>query len=231
MSIESNIVLLKERIKSACARTGRNSDDIMLVAVTKTIDIERINEAVKCGIKMLGENRVQEIMDKYGRTESDVSWHMIGHLQTNKVKYIVDKVSMIHSVDSLKLVDEIDKRFKSYGRIIDVLVEINIGKEESKHGINPEDTLQFIINASKYDNVRIKGLMTVAPALDDLEKVRPYFKAMKKLFDGIKSNRIDNVDMVYLSMGMTNDFEIAIEEGANIIRIGTGIFGPRNYLN
>lgn len=229
MSIGDNIQAVRKRIESACARAGRKSDDIKLVAVSKTVGYEKAYEAVTYGIGILGENRVQEIVEKYPHIPKDfVDWHMIGHLQTNKVKYIVDKVSMIHSVDSLKLVEEIDRRFRNYGRIIDILVEINIGREENKHGIKPEEALEFITLASSYNNLRILGLMTVAPAFADSEYVRPYFKEMKSIFEIIKDKDIQNVNMKYLSMGMTNDFEVAIEEGANIVRIGTGIFGPRD---
>jgi len=154
---------------------------------------------------------------------------MIGHLQSNKVKYIADKVSMIHSVDSLKLAEEIDKRFEKIGRIIDILVEINIGREENKHGIDPDNLIDFLQSINKYENIKICGLMTVAPHLEDVEQVRPYFKNMKYIFESASSKNIENVNMKYLSMGMTNDFEIAIEEGANIIRVGSGIFGQRNY--
>lgn len=229
MSIAENLLYIKERIDKACSKSGRSTDDVKLIAVTKTIGVERIKEAISCGIKRFGENKVQEIVDKYPQIDSNVEWHMIGHLQTNKVKYITDKVSMIHSVDSIKLAEEINKRFKNSGRIIDILVEINIGMEESKHGIDPNYVLEFIREVSNYDSIKVCGLMTVAPAVDDTDKARPYFRRMKEIFDYVKSNSIYNVDMKYLSMGMTGDYEVAIEEGANIVRIGSGIFGPRNY--
>lgn len=229
MTIKENIKSVREKMKSACIRSGRDIDEVKLVAVTKTIDAGRIMEVVECGAGILGENKVQEVLEKYDHVQGNVQWHMIGHLQTNKVKYIADKVSMIHSLDSIKLAEEIDRRLYDLGRSMDVLVEINIGGEESKHGIRPEDTKEFIESVCKYNNLKILGLMTVAPAFDDLEKVRPYFKEMKNIFKSIGMGNMKNVEMKYLSMGMTNDFEIALEEGSNIIRIGTGIFGPRKH--
>lgn len=230
MSICENIANIKRRIEAACKRSGREPEDIKLIAVTKTVDTDRIKEAINCGIKFLGENKVQEIMDKYPELGSSVEWHMIGHLQTNKVKYLIDKVSMIHSVDSLKLLGEIDKRFGISNKSIDVLIEINIGREKSKYGVFPENLEGFLKEAAKYKNIKIAGLMTVAPAVINPEDVRPYFVKMRELFENFKSSQINNIEFKYLSMGMTNDFEIAIEEGANIIRVGTGIFGPRNYI-
>lgn len=229
MSIKENIGIIKGRIDDACIKARRDIRDITLVAVTKTVDAERIMEAVGCGLNVLGENKVQEILEKYDHIKGDVAWHMIGHLQTNKVKYIADKVSMIHSVDSIKLAEEINKRFKNCGRIIDILVEINIGGEDNKHGIKPEETVEFIKCISEYSSIKVMGLMTVAPAFEDAEKSRPYFKEMKNIFDEVGRTNIQNINMKYLSMGMTNDFDIALEEGSNIIRIGTGIFGARNY--
>ena len=229
MTIEQNILSIRDRIKSACEKSGRSCDDVTLIAVTKTIDINRIKEAVSCGLNILGENKVQEITEKFPLLYENIEYHMIGHLQTNKVKYIVDKVSMIQSVDSLKLAQEIDMRFRNHGRIIDILVEINIGGEQSKHGLAPEDVYQFLNSINKYKNLNVCGLMTVAPDYKSIEKIRPYFKKMKEIFENIKCHNVENIKMNYLSMGMTNDFEIAVEEGANIIRIGSGIFGPRNY--
>lgn len=227
MNIKDNIENVRNRIYNACKRAGRDVEDIKLIAVSKTVGPESINEAVSCGIKSLGENKVQEIVDKFDKVSNGVEWHMIGHLQTNKVKYIIDKVSMIHSVDSIRLLKEIDRRAETAGRIMDVLIEVNIGCEESKYGVYPDDLIKFLNDAVIYKNVNISGLMTVAPAMDNPEDVRPYFKSMKELFNHASALGIYN--MKYLSMGMTADFEPAIEEGANIIRVGTGIFGPRNY--
>lgn len=229
MSIYNNLLNIKARIESACKRAGRDFHEVKLIAVTKTVSVEKIMEAVECGVSVLGENKVQELVDKYPNFDNNVEWHVIGHLQTNKVKYIVDKVSMIQSVDSMKLAEEINKRFKNYGRNIDILVEINIGREENKHGIDPDNIMEFLNSINKFQRINICGLMTVAPASDDPEEVRPYFRKMKEIFDAVKSSNIENVNMKYLSMGMTNDFETAVEEGANIVRVGSGIFGPRNY--
>lgn len=228
MYISENIETIRRKIKDACMRSGR-SDDVTLVAVTKTVDSARIREAINCGITVIGENRVQEIQQKYPDIGSDVKWHMIGNLQTNKVKYIVDKVSMIESVDSLKLAKEIDNQFGKHKRIIDVLVEINIGREPNKHGIDPDCAVEFIETIMNFKNLRIRGLMTVAPALGDSESVRPYFKRMKEIFGQVKASHMENISMDFLSMGMTGDFETAVEEGANMVRIGSGIFGPRDY--
>ncbi|HBM79822.1 MAG: YggS family pyridoxal phosphate-dependent enzyme [Clostridiales bacterium] len=229
MTIKENIDTILEKVNRACEKSNRSSNEIKLIAVTKTVDINRILEALKCNIKSIGENKVQEMTEKYRHIGNMAEWHMIGHLQTNKVKHIIDKVSMIQSVDSLKLMNEINKRCKDIDKVIDILIEINIGRESTKYGIDPSDILNFIKEAPKYENIRVKGLMTVAPALANKEEVRPYFKEMKKIFDELKDLSIKNVEMKYLSMGMTGDFEIAVEEGSNMIRIGTGIFGPRDY--
>lgn len=228
MDIPENIESIRTRIKDACIRSGRQ-DGVQLIAVTKTVDEARIMEAVDCGITAIGENRVQEIQEKYPQIGDKVQWHMIGHLQTNKVKYIVDKVSMIQSLDSLRLAQEINRQFGKHGRIIDVLVEVNIGKEPNKTGIDPEDTLEFIESIREFKSLRVRGLMTVAPALNDSESVRPYFKKMKQIFDQLRLKQMENINMDFLSMGMTGDFETAVEEGANMVRIGSGIFGPRKY--
>lgn len=228
MDVSENIESIRERIRNACIRSGR-PDDVKLMAVTKTVDTARIMEAINCGIKVIGENRVQEIEKKFLEIGSQVEWHMIGHLQTNKVKYIVDKVSMIQSVDSLKLAQEINKQFGKRRRIIDVLVEINIGKEPNKHGIDPDSAAEFTESVGKFENLRVRGLMTVAPALEKSESVRPYFKKMKQIFDQLRSKQMENISMDFLSMGMTGDFETAVEEGANMVRVGSGIFGQRKY--
>lgn len=229
MSICENLKQINEKITAAAEKSGRSREDILLLGVTKTIDTQRIKEMMECGIKSLGENKVQEIMDKYDVIGAEAQWHLIGHLQTNKVKYIIDKVKLIHSVDSLKLAQEIDKRAKQHDLIMDILIEVNIGEEASKHGIKQEEAIDLCQKIARLDNIRIKGLMTVAPFVENPQENRDYFIQMRKLFVDIKNKNIDNIDMVYLSMGMTNDYEVAIEEGANIVRIGTGIFGKRNY--
>lgn len=228
-SIKNNISAIKEEIKQACLKAGRSPEEITIIAVTKTIDVERINYAVDCGLSNLGENKVQEIMDKYDTVAKGVKWNLIGHLQTNKVKYIIDKVELIHSVDSVKLAEEISRRAEKNNLIKDVLVQINVAMEETKFGINIEDAVDFVKSASVFKNIRIKGLMTIAPNYEDVEKVRPVFRQLKKKFDELAQMNIPNTEMKYLSMGMSNDYSIAIEEGANMIRVGTAIFGKRNY--
>ncbi len=227
--IQQNIIDIEQRIAAAAQKSGRKREDILLLAVSKTIDVPRIKQAVDCGLKELGENRVQEILEKYDAMGKDVCWHLIGHLQTNKVKYIIDKVKMIHSVESIKLAEEIDKRAKQSNVIMDILVEVNIADEQSKFGVTPKETLSFIKNIAFLDNIRIKGLMTVAPFVDNPEENRDCFRRMRQLLVDINAEKIDNVNMNVLSMGMSNDFEVAIEEGATIVRVGTNIFGKRVY--
>jgi len=227
--IKRNIEDIRKNIEKAAAVSGRKAEDILLLGVTKTVDVERIKELVRCGVKTFGENRVQELISKYDCFENDVKWHLIGSLQTNKVKYIIDKVELIHSLDSVRLASEIDRQAKKYGKIMEVLVEINIAGEKSKHGVLLEDVDKLIQEISIFDNIRLKGLMTVAPFVENPQENRKYFNQMRKKFIDIASQNVDNIDMTYLSMGMTNDYQVAIEEGANIVRIGTGIFGRRNY--
>ena len=195
------------------------------MAVTKTATMGQIEEAINAGVKIIGENRVQDAKEKYQILTAGIEWHLIGHLQTNKVKYAVEIFNCIHSVDSIKLAQEIDKRSKQFGKIMDVLVEVNVSGEESKYGIKPEEVKPFIKNISEFLRIKVRGLMTIAPIVKDKEEVRPYFRKLRELSKEIKSKNIENVKMDYLSMGMTEDFEIAIEEGANMVRIGRGIFG------
>ena len=205
------------------------NDDVLLVAVTKTHSPEEINVAIDCGITDIGENKVQEILDKYDKVK-DVRWHMIGHLQTNKVKYIIDKVCLIHSVDSLKLAKEISKRAAMHEKVMDILIQVNAAHEESKWGIDPAETGTLINEIlENCPNVRIKGLMSVAPWADDQDEIRPFFAEVKALYD--KYGAIDNemIDFEYLSMGMTHDYVTAVEEGSNLVRVGTAIFGARVY--
>lgn len=227
--IQVNIAGIKEEIKKICHNCGRNPEDITLVVVTKTVDPERINYAVDCGASDLGENKVQEIVDKYEPVSKNVKWHLIGHLQTNKVKYIIDKVELIHSVDSIKLAEEISKRAEKYDITKDVLVQINVAEEETKFGIGLDEAVNFVKNISEFGNIRIKGLMTIAPYSENPEGVRLVFRQLREKFDELSQMNLPNTEMKYLSMGMSNDYQIAIEEGANIIRIGTAIFGKRNY--
>ena len=230
MSIKENIDSIMKKIDTACKKTGRNPKDITLLAVSKTVESDRAKEAVEAGIKNLGENKVQELIKKYEELKDiDVKWHMIGHLQKNKVKYIIDKNILIHSVESLSLAEEINKRAKNSNLTADVLIELNIGEEESKFGINEENVYDFIRSMEQFENIRVLGLMTVAPFCENPEDVRWVFKTMKNIYSKISIMNLRNTEMKYLSMGMTNDFEIAIEEGSNIIRIGTAIFGARKY--
>ena len=227
--ISENIKSIREKIDNAAQKAGRDPKDVLLLAVSKTVDVPRIKAAVAEGLDELGENHVQEIMEKYEPMGPDVKWHMIGHLQTNKVKYIIDKVKLIHSVESLKLAEEINKQAKKHGLVMDILVEINMAKEESKYGKMPEDAPAFIESLSSLENIRVRGLMTVAPNVENGEENRVYFRNMKKLLVDINAKNINNINMDVLSMGMTGDYITAVEEGATIVRVGTGIFGKRNY--
>lgn len=219
-----------KRVIAASEKAGRDYKDITVIAVSKTVDSERAKEAFEGGIVNLGENRVQELVNKYEQlSDLGIKWHMIGHLQKNKVKYIIDKVQLIHSVESESLAMEINKRAEQQGLISKVLIELNIGEEESKFGVSEENIYEFVKLLEKYENIKIMGVMTVAPYAENPEDVRWVFKKMKEIYVNISNMNLRNVDMKYLSMGMTNDFEIAIEEGANIIRVGTAIFGARDY--
>lgn len=228
--IKDNLNDVKDRIAQAAMKSGRQPEEITLVAVTKTLPIEVINAAMTYGVTDIGENKVQEVMDKYDHILNEPKWHLIGHLQTNKVKYIADKVSLIHSVDSLRLAEEISKRCEKIEKVMDILIQINVAEESTKFGISHDEVYELVEQVSLLPNVRIKGLMTIAPNTDDEAALRKYFSEMKDIFETLKKTMYNRTDMIYLSMGMTNDYEIAIEEGANLVRIGTGIFGARNYM-
>ena len=189
-----------------------------------------LQEAYEAGSRYFGENKVQELVDKYEVMPKDIHWQMIGHLQRNKVKYIVDKVDMIHSVDSIRLAEEIDKEAAKKGVIVNILLEVNMAKEDTKFGLMPEDVMDFVGEIVRFENIRVQGLMTIAPFVDNPEENRKYFANLKKLSVDIAKKRVNNVNMSVLSMGMTNDFEVAIEEGATMVRVGTAIFGRRNYI-
>ncbi len=227
--IKNNLDNILERVKAAAERSGRKFEDIKVIAVTKTIEVDRIKSVYDYGILDMGENRVQELMEKYEKLPLDVEWHLIGHLQTNKVKYIIDKVKMIHSVDSLELAKEINLRAAKHCKKMDILLQVNVSGEETKFGINPSEVYPFISDISKMENISLKGLMTIAPFAQDPREIRPVFRNLYDIYIDIKRERLDNVDMDYLSMGMSNDFEVAIEEGSNVVRIGTSIFGKRDY--
>ena len=227
--IKDNLRTVEENISAACDRSGRAREDVTLIAVSKTKPVEMLREAYDSGCRDFGENKVQELVDKYDHMPDDVRWHMIGHLQRNKVKYIVDKVYMIHSVDSLRLAEEISKEAVKKNVTVSVLVEVNVAGEESKFGTTAEETVSLVENIAKLPNIIVKGLMTIAPYVEDSEENRLYFAKLKQIYVDITHKNIDNVYMEELSMGMTGDYEVAIEEGATYIRVGTGIFGERQY--
>lgn len=229
-SIKSNIEKVRNIINKSANKVNRDSKEVTLLAVTKTVDVDKVLEAIDYGITDVGENKPQELARKYEVIGNKVRWHLIGSLQTNKVKYIIDKVHMIHSLDRLGLCEEIQKRAKQINKNINCLIQVNISKEQSKHGLYEEDVVNFIKDVSnKYKNIHIRGLMTMAPFTEDEKEVRHVFKKLKNLSLEIDRLNINNVSMDYISMGMSNDYYIAIEEGSNIVRIGTSIFGKRNY--
>lgn len=225
---DANFLVITKNIKVAAEKSGRNARDIILLAATKTVDVDTVNYAIEKGIKYIGENKVQELLSKDNNI-IDVHKHFIGHLQTNKVKDIIERVEMIESVDSLKLANEISRQAEKRGITMDILIEVNIGGEESKWGFTPEETATAIEDISKLPNIRIKGLMSIPPVCANPEENRKYFRKMYKLFIDIRTKKVDNSSMDILSMGMSDDYEIAIEEGANLIRLGTALFGKRNY--
>lgn len=227
--LQENLRQVEENICKACEKAGRKREDATLIAVSKTKPVPMLSEIYDCGVRDFGENKVQEICEKREQLPSDIQWHMIGHLQRNKVKYIVSDVTLIHSVDTYRLAEEINIQAKKVNRIVPILIEVNIAGEASKFGISGEETLQLVEEISKLDNLQIKGLMTIAPYVEDPEENRPYFRKIRELAVDIASQNIDNVSMDVLSMGMTGDYMVAIEEGATLVRVGTGIFGERNY--
>ncbi|EOS24292.1 YggS family pyridoxal phosphate enzyme [Lachnospiraceae bacterium 3-1] len=227
--VKENLIQVQNNIKAACEKVGRNQEEVTLIAVSKTKPIPLLEEAYNAGSRNFGENKVQEIMDKYPVLPTDIKWHMIGHLQRNKVKYIIDKVTLIHSVDSLRLAEEISNQASKKQVEVDILVEINIAQEESKFGISRIEAFQLIEEIAKLPNIHIKGLMTIAPFVENPEDNRKYFRQIKELSVDIMQKNIDNVSMSVLSMGMTGDYMVAVEEGATMVRVGTGIFGERNY--
>lgn len=227
--IKQNLALVNENILKACNRSGRNPKEVQLIAVSKTKPIEMLQEAYEAGCRDFGENKVQEILDKYDKLPSDARFHMIGHLQRNKVKYIVDKVYLIHSVDSLRLAEEISKEAIKKGVTVNILVEVNVAEEESKFGTTVDATIELIEKIAALPGIFVKGLMTIAPYVEKPEENRQYFVSLRQLSVDIMTKNIDNVSMDILSMGMTGDYEVAVEEGATYVRVGTGIFGERNY--
>ena len=227
--LSENLRDVEKRIEEACKRSNRDPKEVTLIAVSKTKPVEMLQEVYDAGARNFGENKVQEIMDKYDHLPQDIHWHMIGHLQRNKVKYIVDKVQMIHSVDSLRLAETIDKEAKKKNVTVPILIEVNVAEEDSKFGLSLEEVTALAEEISKLSNVRVCGLMTVAPFVEDPEENREVFRSLKKLSVDIAAKNINNVTMSVLSMGMTNDFEVAVEEGATMVRVGTAMFGARDY--
>lgn len=227
--LKENLTKVEENIQKACDKAGRKRSEVTLIAVSKTKPVEMLQEIYDEGIREFGENKVQEMCEKMELMPQDIKWNMIGHLQTNKVKYIIGKTSLIHSVDSLKLAEEIQKQAVKHDVTADILIEVNIANEESKFGISKDETIQMVRDIAKLDHLKIKGLMTIAPFVENPEDNRLYFREIKQLSVDINNQNIDNVSMDVLSMGMTGDYMVAIEEGATMVRVGTGIFGERNY--
>lgn len=226
--ITQNYDKVLENIKAACKNAGRNESEVTLIAVSKTKPISDIEELYNHGVRIFGENKVQELCDKYEALPKDIKWHMIGHLQRNKVKYIVDKVELIHSVDSVRLARQIEEEAAKKNVRVDILIEVNVAEEESKFGLKTEEVLDMVTQIAEFPHVSIKGLMTIAPFVENPEDNRKYFNKLKQLAVDIKAKNIDNVTMDKLSMGMTGDYMVAVMEGASYVRVGTGIFGERN---
>lgn len=229
--LKENLAVIESEIQKACQRSDRARDEVLLIAVSKTKPVSDLMEAYHLGVRVFGENKVQELADKYEAMPKDIHWHMIGHLQRNKVKYIIDKVDLIHSVDSLRLAQTIEKEAARHNITANILIEVNVAKEESKFGLMPEELPEFILEVAQLRHIQVKGLMTIAPFVADPEENRSIFQRLRKLSVDIAEKNVDNITMRILSMGMTNDYTIAIEEGATMIRVGTGIFGKRDYTN
>lgn len=227
--ISENLNEVRKNIARAAKKSGRTEEDVTLIAVTKTYSVDMINEAIDNGVTDIGENKVQEVVEKYDGVKP-VRWHLIGHLQTNKVKYIIDKVHMIHSVDSIRLMDEIERQAEKHNVTMNILIQINISHEETKFGIAPEQLEEMLLHAGKLKNVKVCGLMTILPKIDTDISLRLHFNNIKRIFIDICNKKYDNVCMKYMSMGMSGDYEIAIEEGSNMVRIGRAVFGERNYF-
>lgn len=227
--VSENLEKVRENCKAACMKAGRSEEDMTLIAVSKTKPVSMLEEAYAAGCRDFGENKVQELVDKYEILPKDIRWHMIGHLQRNKVKYIVDKAYLIHGVDSFRLAEEISKEALKKNVTASILIEVNAALEETKFGVSPEQTEALVRQIAKLPGIQVKGLMTIAPYVDDPEENRQYFALLRQLSVDIASKNIDNVCMNVLSMGMTGDYAVAIEEGATYVRVGTGIFGERQY--
>ena len=229
--ISENLKNIQTDIQSACTRVGRAPEEVTLIAVSKTKPVPALHEAYSAGVRDFGENKVQELIDKIPQLPDDIRWHMIGHLQRNKVKYIIGKVALIHSVDSLRLAEEISRESVRKGVDTDILIEVNIAEEESKFGVTYQETTELVEKIAALPGIHVKGLMTIAPYTEFAEKNRLYFRKLHELSVDIEGKNIDNVSMSILSMGMTGDYSVAVEEGATCVRVGTGIFGERDYTN
>ena len=227
--LKENLANVREKINIACKKVGRNPDEVTLVAVSKMKPLEDIETLLETGQMEYGENYVQELCDKYEKISRPVHWHMIGHLQRNKVKYIIDKACLIHSVDSLRLAETISQEAVKKNVTASILIEVNVAGEESKFGVAPNDTEELIEKISHLSNIQVKGLMTIAPFVENAEENREIFRNLRNLSVDIQEKKFNNVTMNVLSMGMTGDYEVAIEEGATMVRVGTGIFGERDY--
>ena len=225
--LKENLAFVEKEIQAACRRSGRDREEVTLIAVSKTKPVSELREAYDLGVRVFGENKVQELADKYDELPKDIHWHMIGHLQRNKVKYIIDKVDLIHSVDSIRLAETIEKEAAKRNIQVNILIEVNVAGEESKFGVSPSELPEFVEEVAKFPHIQVQGLMTIAPFVEDSEENRAIFERLRKLSVDIKDKKVDNITMRVLSMGMTNDYSVAVEEGATMIRVGTGIFGIR----
>ena len=227
--LAENLQQVNANIEKACAAVSRDPGEVTLVAVSKTKPVSMLQVAYDAGARVFGENKVQEIMDKYDQLPSDIQWHMIGHLQRNKVKYIIDKVAMIHSVDSLRLAQTIEQEAAKKELVMPILLEVNVAEEDTKFGLKVEEVLPLLEQISSFSHIQVKGLMTIAPFVENPEENREVFRTLKKLSVDISAKNINNVTMSVLSMGMTGDYQVAVQEGSTMVRVGTGIFGERNY--
>ncbi len=227
--LAENLSMVEARICEACKRANRNREEVTLIAVSKTKPVSMLEEVYREGIRCFGENKVQELTEKYEQLPRDIKWHMIGHLQRNKVKYIIDKVELIHSVDSLRLAETIEQEAAKKDVIANILLEVNVAEEESKFGLKVNEVIPIVEKIAKFPHICVKGLMTIAPYVENPEENRNVFARLQKLSVDIAEKNIDNISVEILSMGMTNDYEVAIEEGATMVRVGTGIFGERDY--
>ena len=227
--LKENLDHVEEEIRKACERSGRSREEVTLIAVSKTKPVSMLEEAYGLGVREFGENKVQELVEKYDALPEDIEWHMIGHLQRNKIKYIIGKAALIHSVDSLRLAEAIDKEAAKQNTAARILIEVNVAREESKFGLMPEAVPEFVDKVSEFAHLKVEGLMTIAPFVENPEENRPIFAYLRKLSVDIAKKNAHNTNMSVLSMGMTNDYQVAVEEGATMVRVGTGIFGERSY--